>query len=630
MPGQSDLIVGEITDIHAPGNVAQSMERRRDTRNSDRRSRGSSRSKSRSRKTRVSSSSSGTSSQVAQTRPPRSTRRVAAAEKKWGQSSLPSTAPGDLEDAEKRTKAEEAGHSLPKTPSASTHGSRFKQRTISGAKTKHATASQRRQEYHKGQNEIPSKELSDIMRTEATDDLLEDDDILSDEDDNLLKQPQSSISLSDRIDGTDDCVIPRATVSSKARTNVSSRRPRRTNDDSAPSANSSRRSRRARGLDDDKEQDEGSRSRSKNARSSRKGRSSSAKRRTHDRSALPLSTRNSQVRSTHQHKSRNGTSEDDDDHSACSQKSVGRRRSMRGSTSRSTPIPTSNGPNDDEQSTSSKKSSRRRRAQKQQNRCKSTTSSQKHDTLQPASIFPDEIVMDLTNDTREAYSLAKHIEAESNGKVNPDDQDQSEESSRYTANCQHPSSLLQFDPTNANRFTLVKQESKAVVTSDTFKSTNGTESELRIRAFKVKTLPSFEKVATDLNESSTSLGSDSRPHSVHSVRSLTFNEDVEDNKQNNKSLSNLAFMITPNRRRRGVNQSGLRGRGVSKAKSTGGLRRTFGPRKERDPSRPAPPGPSNSFHNSVKGFIGRWNKPGDGENDKSNEHCVLDDDYCSD
>jgi hypothetical protein len=213
------------------------------------------------------------------------------------------------------------------------------------------------------------------------------------------------------------------------------------------------------------------------------------------------------------------------------------------------------------------------------------------------------------DDTDQACNLAKHLQTNPRNQV--DREEQSEESSRYSLTGEHPLTLLQFDPANANHFTLLKQDSKAVVTCEKFIHADGTESELRIRGFKTNNLPTFATPPAELHESSRSLGS---------VDCLS---DDEVHGRAKKPLSNLAFLITPNRGRRVLNQSGLR-RGVKKSISNDGLPRPLiMSRKDRDQkNRPGPPGPSASFHNSVKDFIGRWNKGGElgGVGEEGEEH----------
>ena len=145
----------------------------------------------------------------------------------------------------------------------------------------------------------------------------------------------------------------------------------------------------------------------------------------------------------------------------------------------------------------------------------------------------------------------------------------------------------------------MRQDSKAVVKCERFKHPDGTESELRIREFKKQNLPTFASPPAELHASS------------HTSAAIDYASDDEVHGRGKRSsMSNLASMMTPNLGRRGVNESGLR-RGVTKSISTDSTPRPSS-RKDRDhKNQLASPWASASFQNSVKDFMGRWNKSGE-------------------
>jgi hypothetical protein len=98
-------------------------------------------------------------------------------------------------------------------------------------------------------------------------------------------------------------------------------------------------------------------------------------------------------------------------------------------------------------------------------------------------------------------SLSTHIETypdRTSGRQDPEEA--SEESSRFSHG-HHP--LLQFDPTNANNVTEIREEDEDRVTSETIKNADGTETAFQIRA--LAGLPTFED-PLKFNDSNASAG----------------------------------------------------------------------------------------------------------------------------
>lgn len=104
-------------------------------------------------------------------------------------------------------------------------------------------------------------------------------------------------------------------------------------------------------------------------------------------------------------------------------------------------------------------------------------------------------------------SLANHLESNLEGQGRKDPEEESEESSRFSLGYQP--TLLQFDPTNANHFTLVNQE-EGNLTSENIRNADGTESELQIR--ELANLPTFEAPQPSFHDSTASNFSPVSPH----------------------------------------------------------------------------------------------------------------------
>ena len=577
-----------------------------------------SRSKSRDRKGRLSSSNSGLT--PSQTKPPRSTRRVTAAQKKWGNSSLPSisvlgSSPGRGQVC--KAEREDRG-SIVQGGWKETHGAQ------------------------RNQGLLMTDEESEGGSVEPP----EDDDILSDQDEELTKSFSSLALRRGEVEEAENR-HSRPRSSSRRRTGASSRRSLHGDEGvsgSTRASTSTRSKRRSREESDTKDpSSQHARSRSMSTRSN--GRSASTRRRPSDRSQRDIEDENASGGSTKS--SRRRTSRRDETDSKVKDPSSQRARSQsqsqsnrskgRSASTRRRPIDRSQrDKEDDNASVGSTKSSQRRssrrdesgddrssstklhssvlrrqssddddrsvrsisRRHRQQGSRRTTKASSSHvaASVSTTSISSERFV-EQEKDRDQAFALAKHLR--SNPKEGGDEDKQAEESSCDSTNCEHPTALLQFDPANANHFTLVRQDSKAVVKCETFKHPDGTESELRIREFKKQNLPTFASPPEDFQESG------------HSSAVIDYASDDEVHGRGKRSMSNLASMMTPNLGRRGVNESGLR-RGVTKSISTdSALRHSIG-RKDRDhKNQPASPWASASLQNSVKDFMGRWNKSGE-------------------
>jgi hypothetical protein len=117
-------------------------------------------------------------------------------------------------------------------------------------------------------------------------------------------------------------------------------------------------------------------------------------------------------------------------------------------------------------------------------------------------------------------SLSNHFELnpECGGKGDPEEE--SEESSRFSHGYQP--TLLQFDPTNVNHFTLVNQE-EGNLTSETIRHADGTESELQIR--ELSNLPTFESPQPTCHDSQASnLSDDDGPVSHESQGTINVSD----------------------------------------------------------------------------------------------------------
>jgi hypothetical protein len=224
-----------------------------------------------------------------------------------------------------------------------------------------------------------------------------------------------------------------------------------------------------------------------------------------------------------------------------------------------------------------------------------------------------------------SHLLSKHIESAPKPRTLQDLEERSEESSRFSANYEQPTSLLQFDPTNVNNITLVKQD-KSMVTSERIRNADGTESEFHIS--KLAGLPTFESSNPNFDSSNWDNSASQLGHqSTRSLGSVGYESDDHAAKAH-KSMSNLGY--TPRRKAvepdTGVTPGGRNARGV-RANPAGRSRGVTS---------------SKSFQDSMKGLFGVWNKKGDcddGEDDedqaKGNRffrkredvaHQVLDDD----
>lgn len=267
---------------------------------------------------------------------------------------------------------------------------------------------------------------------------------------------------------------------------------------------------------------------------------------------------------------------------------------------------------DDERSVGSRKSvGGRRRRQQPSQRTRATSSSdvphspkahssnRAHDEKgsgSPLSSKPSSS-SSVAEGCNKSHLLSKHIESATKPKTLQDLEERSEESSRFSANYEQPTSLLQFDPTNANNVKLVKQD-KASMTSERIRNADGTESEFHIS--KLAGLPTFETSnpnfdSANWNNSASELGH----QSIRSLGSVGYESDDHAAKAH-KSMGNLGY--TPRRNGTahdsGLNQSGRNGRGVARVNTAGRSRGVTS---------------SKSFQGSMKGLFGVWNKKGECE-----------------
>lgn len=638
----------------------------------------------------------------------RTTRRVAAAEKHWGNASMPSITVRDIMGSEKKATAVGmvgSDHSRP-------NGSPTKDST-SGAEQKRSMIRSRWNEKRNRQSNVKNslaQFLSEDQSGESAGEIedAEDEEIIS-EDDELFRHA-STQSLHLDFGADDDSDDARSVKSSKSQSRSHRRRrtvTKRTDGNSTDgdipgsaqsgSRGSRRRHRKSDGADDDDKSVGSTRSRSKSRRPASR-RSSSRHGRDEIVAATESSVNEEQMRRGRisdegQKKSRSSSTKraapsksrstrkkssgDDDDRSVGSRKAVGTRRRKTtdgddddrsvGSRKtgavrrRKTPV------DDDDRSVGSRKSVGGRRRRQQSQRTKKPSSASHEDApdssrprsarveagsppVSPLGSKPNSAssVVEMTD---KLASLSHHIEANPLLKSATDLEERSEESSRFSASYEQPQSLLQFDPTNANNITMVSQD-KANVTSERFRRADGTESELHIT--ELAGLPTFEAPQSNLNESQNSdmLEADRLHQSARSLGSIEHASDGDAPKAA-KSMSHIGYKPKRSETAQKAGQKSQEGgRGASPGNSAGRIRGVTGsrsflarrrkPENDEKPPRSASHDNTGTFHESMKGFFGAWNKKGEGESEgedddqpKGNrffrkregvEHQALDDD----
>jgi hypothetical protein len=601
----------------------------------------------------------------------RTTRRVAAAEKHWGNASMPAITVRDIMGSEK--KATSVGmtgsdHSRPKGIASPVNAK-------SGAEQKRSMIRSRFNEKRDRQSNVKNS-LAQFLsgdQSEDSDGELEDEEIISDNDEAFNGHGSTQSLNLDHLEDSDD---GRSVKSSRSH----GRRPRRSSakrtdgnmtDGDAPgsphsislSRNSRRRQRKSDGGDDDDKSIGSTRSRSRMATrrpSKPEGEEISAvetsdkeqMRRTRNpdhgqkktrSSSAPRRAAPSKSRSTPTRKKSSGG--DDDDRSVGSRKAVGTRRRKttngddddRSVGSRKTGRRRKPPVDDDDRSVGSKKSVGGRRRRQQSQRTKKSAPAS-HDDV-PESLKPRVAKLEsgtppvsplgsrpnsassIVEGSDKLTSLSHHIEANPLLKCATDPEERSEESSRFSANYEQQQSLLQFDPTNANNITMVRQD-KAHITSEKFRHSDGKETEFHIA--ELAGLPTFETQPTNFDDSQNSGMSEAekRPASARSVGSYA--SDGETLKAA-KSMSHIGY----NHNGAGTAQKARQKsqEGVSPGNTAGRLRgvtgsRSFLARRRKPDNNVKIPGAAvqeSTFQESMKGFFGTWNKKGECESGDEEE-----------
>ena len=604
----------------------------------------------------------------------RTTRRVAAAEKQWRNSSMPVITVRDIMGSEKKATAvgmTASGHSRSVEQESNKMGAEEKRSMI---RSRWNEKRSRQSNVKNSLDQFLAGGQSEDSDNGDFDEEAEDEELISDEDDDDDEAPRPTSTSSLKIDigaDSDNNKSVKGQSRDQARRRSSSKRTDgdRTDGDGGGSSHSRSRKPRRRlkksggGDDDDRSVGSTKSARSRRAprRSSRPGGDDGSARRQSDCGGSVGGDQMRRRRDTEEGQKKKTRSMSARRRPAAGSGVPSKSRSTRGKPSA----------DDDDRSVGSRKSvgGRRRRQQSQRTKKSSSKSQENHAPLSPepeATSKVDSIpVSPLGSKPNSAQSLtespgngehkdkltslSQHIEANPKIKLSADLEERSEESSRFSSSYDQPTSIMQFDPTNTNNITMVSQ-SKANIKSEKFRHADGTESELHIS--EVAGLPTFEAVQSKLNESRSSDLSDPevRPQSTNSLGSIDYGSDY-DNPRGAKSMGNLglhhkADIAAQNGRQRseeaGVNQSGRRGRGVAKTNSAGRrafLNRRLKPERNEKPPR-NPSHEKSTFHESMKGFFGGWNKNGEVEEEEEGnrffrkregvEHQALDDDDGSD
>lgn len=573
----------------------------------------------------------------------RTTRRVAASEKQRPSSNTPPITVRDIMGSEKKATSvgiAHSGHSRPTVPASPVKGSK------TGAEQKRSMIRSRWKEKQNRQSDVKNS-LAQFLATESQSEGsdheffidAEDDELISDVDDEAHRR-DSSYTLDHGADEDSDDAksvkSAKSTKSQRRRRGVTKR-----TDANATTGDGEVRHRAKKttgGASDDKSV--GGSSRKPSRRSPRPGAegSSSVRHRPSDEGASGDGEQLRRHRDT------------DDGHNKKTRSSSTRRKSSENGDAPTKPRSTrrKSHADDDDRSVGSKKSvGGRGRRQQHLHRSKvssstdpahsstKTKSTKRHSedagSESPSSSKPNSS-SSLFEENDKATLLARHIESTPKPRTLLDLEERSEESSRFSTNYDQPTSLLQFDPTNANNITLVKQD-KSNVLSDRFRNADGTESEFHIS--KLTGLPTFEASGSKFHDSNFECSSSElRPQSARSMGSVEY--ESEDNMAHAaKSMSHIGYSTKNNGTPRINSEEGAvtphggrNGRGgVSKTNTAG---RTRGVAS------------SKSFQDSMKGLFGVWNKKGecemgddDEEQPKSNRffrkrediaHQALDDD----
>jgi hypothetical protein len=197
----------------------------------------------------------------------------------------------------------------------------------------------------------------------------------------------------------------------------------------------------------------------------------------------------------------------------------------------------------DDRSVGSRKSTGRRRGQRSdptRSRRKSSLPPSKDHKSRTAPGSPEVQPPERDeNEVDKLASLSKHLESKSREKDNRDPEEESEESSRFSHGYNQSTTLLQFDPTNANNVTLVDQKS-ANITSGKITHADGTEAELHIS--ELAGLPTFEVPPPTFHDSNSNFTDVLGEASQNSLGSIEYSEDLgdEDLRTSTKSLDNDA------------------------------------------------------------------------------------------
>jgi hypothetical protein len=340
----------------------------------------------------------------------------------------------------------------------------------------------------------------------------EDESLHSDIDDDALKVDNSPSS--------DDEQSVKSTRSHSRRRRPKSRRTTNTNEGGSSSLHSRKRGSRRRPLKVEADDATVGSSR-RSPHTSRRARAvvledGSRRRRTHGDRSVDAATRRhrgdqgkAEDGEENQPKARkNVYAEDADDRSVGSRKSTGRRRGQRSDPTKS-----------------------RRKSSLPPSKDRKSRTSPGTPEVQPPE--RDE------NEVDKLASLAKHLESKSREKDNRDPEEESEESSRFSHGYNQSTTLLQFDPTNANNVTLVDQKS-ANITSGKITHADGTEAELHIS--ELAGLPTFEVPPPTFHDSNSNLSDVLGEASQNSLGSIEYSEDLgdEDLRTSTKSLDNDA------------------------------------------------------------------------------------------
>jgi hypothetical protein len=134
---------------------------------------------------------------------------------------------------------------------------------------------------------------------------------------------------------------------------------------------------------------------------------------------------------------------------------------------------------------------------------------------------------------KQMASLSNHIETTLKPKGKRDEEEESEESSRFSFGFQ--TTILQFDPTNPDNVTLVNQ-AEMKITSENIKNADGTESELHIS--DLAGLPTFEAPPATFHDSTSSGFNDAL--GPVSTTSLGTNYSKTDDEGQNEEISQNA------------------------------------------------------------------------------------------